>query len=431
MFLQTYGPSIKPTWSTFLESLPGMNFKWFLAYRYFRPGKTGNSFLSFIKIMAVTGVMVGSAGLLIALSIVHGFKSVIQEKILGYGSHISVMTFTEEPLFRSDTLVTFLIQHPDIEASQAVVTAQGMVQTRDFVEGTYIKGVDSSGDLSDIRRYIRDGVYDLGLDEEGLPGAVIGARLARNLNASVGSILTVYAIRGMPSPLNMPRIRQFHLSGIYHTGIDQFDDVLMLIDRRYARELFEMEHPLANHVELRIRDLDLIEQVTADLDLLLPFPYYTETIYERYRSIFAWINLQEQTIPFVIAVMIIVAAFNLIGTVLIMVLERTRDIGILKTMGANDKSIRSIFLTEGLIIGAAGLVLGILLSLAFFFIQDTWQVIPLPEESYYMSSAPVAPRFTDFILVTLVTLTLCTLASWLPARVAARLNPLSVISFGR
>lgn len=408
-----------------------MNFKWFLAYRYFRGRTTGSAFLSFIKIMAVAGVAIGSAGLLIALSIVHGFSSVIQEKILGYGTHISISTYADDPLYRSDTLAVYLQDIPGVDDSQAVIYSQGMVQTRDFAEGTFIKGVDRDGDLSNIRQYIRDGEYHLGPNEEGLPGAVIGARLARNLDASPGSVITAYAIRGMPTPLNLPQIQQFHVSGIYHTGIDQFDDVLMLVDVDYARGLFEMPPPRATQVDLRVADLDEIENVSALLSDRLPFPYYTETIYERYRSIFAWINLQEQTIPFVIAVMIIVAAFNLIGTVLIMVLERTRDIGILKTMGANDKSVRSIFLIEGIIVGIAGLLIGIFLSLAFYVIQDTWQVIPLPEESYYMTAAPVQPRWFDFVLVSTITLILCALASWLPARVAASLNPLSVISYGR
>lgn len=408
-----------------------MNFKWFLAYRYFRGRSQGSAFLSFIKIMAVAGVAIGSAGLLIALSIVHGFSSVIQEKILGYGTHISVSTFADDPLYRSDTLAVYLNDIPGIDKSQPVIYSQGMVQTRDFAEGSFIKGVDREGDLSNIRQYIRDGEYYLGPNDEGLPGAVIGARMARNLDASPGSVLTAYAIRGMPTPLNLPQIQQFHVSGIYHTGIDQFDDVLVLIDRDYARQLFEMPSPRATQVELRVSNLEDIDKVSALLEDRLPFPYYNETIYERYRSIFAWINLQEQTIPFVIAVMIIVAAFNLIGTVLIMVLERTRDIGILKTMGANDKSVRSIFLIEGLIVGIAGLMIGIFLSLAFYVIQDTWQVIPLPEESYYMSSAPVEPRWFDFLIVSTITLFLCALASWLPARVAARLNPLAVISYGR
>lgn len=408
-----------------------MKFEWFLALRYFRGKRQSSSFLSFIKIMAITGVAIGAAGLLISLAIVHGFKSVIQEKILGYGNHITVQTYTDRPLYRADTLVTFLKDVPEIEDAQAVILGQGMVQTKDFVEGVLIKGTAPEGDLSNLRMYITEGEYSYTPNDRNLPGVVIGHGLARNLNASVGSTVTTYAVQGIPSPLNMPAIRQFHVAGIYQTGIDQFDADLLLMDREHARFLFDIVAPMAHQVDISVLDLNSIREVHAYLSAELPFPYYPETIYQRYNSIFAWINLQEQTIPFVIAVMVIVAAFNLIGTVLMMILERTKDIGILKTMGASDKKVRMIFLAEGLLVGIIGLTTGILLSLLFYWIQGTYQIIPLPEESYYMSSAPVEPHLSDFLIVSAVTLFLCALASWVPARVAAKLNPLKVISFGR
>ncbi|MEX1123178.1 MAG: ABC transporter permease [Balneolales bacterium] len=381
--------------------------------------------------MAITGVAVGVAGLLIALSIVHGFKSVIQEKILGFGNHITVMTYTDAPLYRADTAMTKLADIPDIEDIQEVIYDQAMVQTRDNVEGSFVKGVSPEGDLSQIREYVNRGEYNFSENENGLPGVVIGSRLARNLNAEIGSVLTTYTIQGIPSPVNMPEIIQFHIAGIYQTGVDMFDDLLVLMERDYARALFDTAPPRANQIDIQVNDLDQLSEVDQRINEALPFPYYTETIFQRYSSIFAWINLQEQTIPFVIAVMIIVAAFNLIGTILMMVLERTRDIGILKTMGANSKSIRSIFLMEGLIVGFAGLIIGIGLSLLFYWLQATWQIIPLPEETYYMNAAPVEPHLFDFVLVSAITMILCALASWIPARVAARMNPLSVITYGR
>ncbi|MEX2404219.1 MAG: ABC transporter permease, partial [Balneolales bacterium] len=390
-----------------------------------------SSFLSFIKVMAITGVAVGVAGLLIALSIVHGFKSVIQEKILGFGNHISVMTYTEDPLYRADTVMTKLEDIPDIADLQEAIYGQAMVQTSEYVEGSFVKGVSPEGDLSDIHQYVNEGKYDFDENEEGLPGVVIGSRLARNLNASIGSVLTTYTIQGIPSPVNMPEIIQFHIAGIYQTGVDMFDDLLVLMERDYARALFNIAPPKASQIDIQVGNLDQIDEVDERINDALPFPYYTETIYQQYSNIFAWINLQEQTIPFVIAVMIIVAAFNLIGTILMMVLERTKDIGILKTMGADNKSIRSIFMMEGLIVGLTGLIIGIGLSLLFYWLQATWQIIPLPEETYYMSAAPVEPHMFDFVIVSAITMLLCTLASWIPARVAAKMNPLSVITFGR
>nr|NIT56166.1 ABC transporter permease [Fodinibius sp.]NIV11164.1 FtsX-like permease family protein [Fodinibius sp.]NIY24749.1 FtsX-like permease family protein [Fodinibius sp.] len=226
-------------------------------------------------------------------------------------------------------------------------------------------------------------------------------------------------------------IEQFRLSGIYQTGIGQFDDVLALAARPYVQKFFLKSPNEASAIEISLKNKSQIEAFGEKLDSELSYPYFSETIYERYSNIFAWVDLQEQTIPFVIAVMIIVAAFNLIGTVLMMVLERTRDIGILKTIGASDKSIRGIFLLEGLFVAVVGLIIGISLSLAFAWLQSTYHIIPLSEQNYYMAYAPVEPHMLDFVLVTGVTLFLCALASWLPARIAAKTDPLKVIAYGR
>lgn len=408
-----------------------MNFEWYLALRYFKGKRKGSRFLSFIKTMAITGVAVGSAGLLIALSVVHGFKSVIDNKVLGFAPHISVTTFSDDPIYRADTLLPDIKKYPEIAQAQAVVDGQAMLQSPDEVTGAQFKGVDESGDVTDIRNYISKGKYDLSTDSTGLPGIVIGADLAKTLGAKINSVLTAYTMEGMPSPLSSPEIKQFRLTGIYETGVGQFDDILALVARPYAQQLFEMPENNASAIEIRLKDQSKIKSFDRRLADNLQFPYFTKTIYDRYGNIFAWVDLQEQTIPFVISVMIIVAAFNLIGTILMMVLERTRDIGILKTMGAEDKSIRWIFLLEGFFVAVVGLLIGISLSLLFAWLQSTYHIIPLSEQNYYMAYAPVEPHMMDFGIVAIVTLILCALASWLPARIASKTDPLKVIAYGR
>lgn len=408
-----------------------MNFEWYLALRYFKGKRKDSRFLSFIKVMAIAGVAIGSAGLLIALSIVHGFKSTIDNKVLGFAPHITISTFTDDPLYRSDTLVTHVKGFDEVERVQAVVTGQAMIQSSEEVTGIFIKGVDPAGDVTDLRQYINQGTYDLSTDSTGIPGIILGEQLANTLKADLGTVLTSYTIDGVPSPLNSPEIQQFRLQGIYETGIDRFDDIFGLVDRKYAQELFQIPGVHASAVEMRLKDNSIIQAFDQRFSSRLPFPYYTESIYDRYGNIFAWVDLQEQTIPFVISVMIIVAAFNLIGTILMMVLERTRDIGILKTIGAHSKRVRSIFLLEGLFVAGMGLAIGIALSLIFAWLQSTYHLIPLSEQNYYMSYAPVEPHMLDFVIVTVVTVVLCALASWLPARIASRMDPLQVIAYGR
>lgn len=408
-----------------------MKFTWYIALTYFRGRKRTSRFLSFIKIMAIAGVAIGSAGLLIALSIVHGFKSTINDKIVGFAPHITVHSFTGQPLQRTDTLETYLLSFDGVESVQSVFTGQVMIQSARDVSGTLIKGVPLPGDITNLDSYITKGVYNLDIQESGLPGLILGAELANTIGAEIGSRVTTYAIDGLPSPFNTPEIQQFTLTGIYQTGIDRFDDNYAVAEVSAVGNLFDQSRTEGSSIEVNVHDSDKIDQVYQDIRDKTKFPIVTESIYQRFRNIFAWVDLQEETIPLVIGVMIIVAAFNLIGTVLMMVLERIKDIGILKTMGAKSRSIRKIFILEGVFVAVTGLAIGIFISLSFYWAQLNYGIIPLSEENYYMDTAPVEPHLLDFILVALITLILCGLASWIPARIAAKTDPVNVLSFGK
>lgn len=408
-----------------------MNFSWYIAGKYFKGTKRESRFLSFIKIMAIGGVAIGSAGLLIALSIVHGFKSTINEKIVGFAPHITVNSYINDTIIRADTLETFLVNIPNVSNAQSVMTGQVMIQSARDVSGSVLKGVPESGDVTNLRDYIHLGKYDLTLQDNGLRGIILGASLANTIGATIGSRVTVYVIDGLPSPFNTPEIQQFTLTGIYQTGLARFDDNFALTEIGSVQQLFNVPPRQASLIEVIVSDPNQIAETYQNILESIQFPYDAESIYQRYRNIFAWVDLQEETIPLVIGVMIIVAAFNLIGTVLMMVLERVKDIGILKTIGAKDKVIRRIFLLEGLYVALSGLILGIAISLLFYWLQVNYGIIPLSEENYYMSTAPVEPHYFDFIIVSVVTIILCALASWLPARIAAKTDPVKVLSFGK
>ena len=409
-----------------------MKFTWYIAGRYFRGKNRDSRFLSFIKFMAIAGVAIGSAGLLIALSIVHGFKSTINEKIVGFAPHVTVSTFMPDQMQRADTLQTFISDFPGVANAQPAAIGEVMIQSVRDISGTVIKGVNPvDGDVTRLQDYLIAGTYTFEENENGLPGIILGSSLVREIGAEIGDRVTAYALDGLPTPFNTPEIQQFHLTAIYQTGIDRFDDNFAITDIRAVRNLFGMTANQASAIEINVANINEIEAVYSQIRDGTQFPYITESIYQRYRNIFAWVDLQEETIPLVIGVMIIVAAFNLIGTVLMMVLERVRDIGILKTMGAKSKAIRRIFLIEGLYVAVTGLIIGITISLLFYWLQVQYQLIPLSEENYYMSTAPVEPHMIDFVIVGGITIVLCTLASWLPARYAAKTDPVNVLNFGK
>lgn len=408
-----------------------MKFTWYIAAKYFRGRNRSSRFLSFIKIMAIGGVAIGSAGLLISLSIAHGFKSTINDKIVGFAPHITIHSFNESSIQRADTLVTYIAALPGVSEVQPVVTGQIMIQASGDVSGAMIKGVAAEGDITELHTYMDRGEYQLRETEAGLPGIIIGNTLARHLDAEIGSRITVYALNGLPTPFNTPEIIQFTLTGIYQTGMAGFDDNFALVENTHVRRLFGMSPRHATLLEIKSADRDGIDRLHGEIQQLAQFPLITESIYQRYANIFAWVNLQEETIPLVIGIMIIVAAFNLIGTVLMMVLERISDIAILKTMGAKNREIRQIFILEGFYVAFTGLLLGIGISLIFYWLQTSFGIIPLSEENYYMSTAPVEPHLLDFAIVSVVTLLLCVVASWLPARTAANTDPVDVLSFGK
>ncbi|MEX0593934.1 MAG: FtsX-like permease family protein [Balneolaceae bacterium] len=401
-----------------------------LARRYFKGKRQGSRFLSFVKIIAIGGIAVGAAGLLISLSIVHGFKAAIEEKVHGFAPDITVQSTATGSLSQADTLSQHLLGMDDILRATPVVSGEVMIQSRSDISGTLLKGVQpDNGDVTDLRSYIREGAYQLQQGDRELPPILLGQPLARSLRAEIGDRITLFTVDGIPGPLHSPEIVQFELTGIYETGIERFDGAFALAPIDPVRRLFRMESHHATAVELKTVDPDRIEDVRQRLDRELPFPLLAESIFQQHRNIFAWIDLQEQTIPLVISVMVIIAAFNLIGTLLIMVLERTRDIGILKTMGARNRVIRRIFMLEGLMVALAGLALGIGIAVLFNWIQATWQVIPLSQQNYYMTHAPVEPHMIDFLIVSVVTLALSLIASWFPARVASRTDPIRVLSF--
>lgn len=350
---------------------------------------------------------------------------------MGFAPHITVHSFNENTLQRSDTLVTYIEQIPGVSEVQPVVTGQIMIQASGDVSGAMIKGVAAEGDITELHTYISRGEYSLRETETGLPGIIIGNTLAGHLGAEIGSRLTVYALDGLPTPFNTPEIVQFTLTGIYQTGMAGFDDNFALVENTHVRRLFELPPDHATLLEIKSSDPDQIRQLYQDIQLEAQFPLVTESIYQRYANIFAWVNLQEETIPLVIGIMVIVAAFNLIGTVLMMVLERISDIAILKTMGAKSRDIRQIFILEGFYVAFTGLLLGVGISLLFYWLQTNFGIIPLSEENYYMSTAPVEPHLFDFVIVSIVTLVLCVVASWLPARTAANTDPVDVLSFGK
>lgn len=390
--------------------------------------------MRFITYVAVGGVAVGVAALLLALSIVRGFSREIEAKIVGFGAHVQVESFQDAPLADAARMQREIAEMDAVTHVAPVVTEFALLRrSANEIDGVALWGTDS------LPAYLADqltaGTGTFAPDSSGQTGLVIGETLAALLNARVGDRVTVFSMRstGGAGVLGgqgiRPRVKQFHIAGIYETALANFDEVHVFTDIGVARELLQYGPDQVTRLDLTLHDVEQAQAVALEVEEAYGFPVMARTIYQVFRGLFAWVNLQEAIIPVVISVMILVAAFNIVGTLLMIILEKTREVGVMASMGASRRLLRRLFLWLGLLIGAVGTVLGLGIAFGLAVLQQRYAIIPLPEEAYYMDTAPIALNPLDFVLVGVIALILCALAAYIPARFASRIEPLKVIRF--
>jgi len=226
----------------------------------------------------------------------------------------------------------------------------------------------------------------------------------------------------------MPKIFQFTISGIYETGMSEYDDINIYISLKAAQSLFDFGNSVTGY-HLKIDDPQKATEVSIDVMRVMGYPFYARTVFQIYRNFFNWIELQKKPIPIILSLIIAVATFNIIGTLLMVVMEKTHEIGVLKAIGANSKSIRKIFIMEGLFIGMVGTLLGNLLAFGLCFSQQYFKYFSLPAGIYYMDTVPIFMQWERFALVSIISLLLCFLSTLIPAYVASKLNPINSIRF--
>jgi len=394
--------------------------------------------LRFITYVAIGGVAVGVAALLLALSIVRGFSREIEAKIVGFGAHVQVENLQDAPLDQAGRMQRDIAEMEGVVHVAPVVTEFALLRrSSSEIEGVALWGTDA------LPPYLADhllaGTASFAPDTSGRAGLVLGATLARQLDVEPGDRVTVFSMRnrgggnaGTGTALTgRPRAKQFTVVGIYETALANFDEIYAFTSVEVARELLEYDPDQVTRLDLTLREVgpQQADAVALAVEEAYGFPVMARTIYQVFRGLFAWVNLQETIIPVVISVMIVVAAFNIVGTLLMIILEKTREIGVMASMGASRHVLRRLFLWLGLLIGTVGTGLGLGIALVLALLQQRYDLIPLPEEAYYMDTAPIELNPVDFVLVGSIALLLCVLSAYIPARFASRIEPLKVIRF--
>ncbi len=275
---------------------------------------------------------------------------------------------------------------------------------------------------------ITNGSFLLNDDDE--KTIVIGKKLADKLFVKVGDKLTVFSLKNdqIPSPENLPNIDKFEVAGIFESGMAKYDDSYAYVSLKSAQELFGIGNNITGY-DIKLGNISKIDSLTRHLGKQLRYPHSVRSIYQVHRNIFTWIELQKEPIPIVLALIILVAVFNIIGTLLMIVLEKTNAVGTLKSLGAKRRQVVFVFLLQGIVLAIAGIIFGNILAVILMEIQLKFNVITLPSSVYFMSTVPLMLSFNIILLVSLVTFLLCISASVIPAVIASKIKPLDSLRF--
>lgn len=404
-----------------------MDYKYFISKRYLF-SKKDSKFVSFITYISILGISLGVATLIIAVSILNGFEKEIREKVSGLVSHIQISSFKTEGLSDYQNTINIVKENiPGVKSIAPFIQKEAVIRFKGTIEGIMLKGIDGNTDLSSGRTKIIAGSQNLNPIDSTFSRLIIGDKLATKLGIKIDDKVIVFGLKGIPSPVNQPKIKQFKISGIYESGLREYDDLLIYTDIATTQKLFNMDS-LVTAVELSINDSEKINETTEQIRNLLRYPHYTRSLYQLYRELFTWVALQKAPTPIILGLIIIVASFNIIGTLLMLVLEKTQSIGILKSIGCKNIDIMKIFIIDGMIIGVLGIIIGNIIGIGLSLLELHFKFFKLPEQ-YYMKNVPILLKPELIILISAITVVLIFLATIIPAYIASRFDPVKSIRF--
>ena len=407
-----------------------MSYEYFIAKRYLR-AKRQTGFISLITYISIGGVTIGVAALIIVLSVMNGFESEVRDRIIGADAHIRVQTFHNKGVENWEDIKAQIEEIPHITGISPYILEKGMIRCGNETEGVIIRGIDPTTvtEVSDLPDNMVYGKLDLGVPADGtLPGIVLGKYLADRLIAIRGDTILVFSAAGFTSTLSQPLVKVFQLAGIFETGLFEFDDTIAYISIESAQKLFRMGNKV-HGLEIKLDDMWAAQDVKNVIETTLGYPYYTRTWIEMRRNLFSWMKVEKWVWFILLSLIIMVAAFNVISTLIMVVLEKKKEIGILKSMGATAKGISKIFTIQGLIVGVIGAVFGTILGWVICYIQIKYKIFSLPSDIYFLDWLPVRMQWFDFVAIDVVAILLSYLAAVYPAKKASKLSPVEAIRY--
>jgi lipoprotein-releasing system permease protein len=387
------------------------------------------SFASLIIKLAWIGVGLSVAVMIIAVAIVKGYKSEITEKVIGFGGHIEIHStgtsgnFDYVQFNDSDLIKKKILALENVLTISPVISRPGIIKADEDMEGIVFKGVDSQYDFDFLSKSILKGRIPLEIDSSGKREIIVSKIIANKLKIDTGDVVRIYFIN---DPV---RVIPCNVVGIYETGIEETDMLFVIGSIVEMQRIFANKEKQITHYEVKTKDFNKVALTGQLVNQNIPLELNSETLVQLNPQIFDWLGYLDQNIGIILTLMIVVACINMITALLILIIERTNMIGVLKALGSRNSLIRGVFLKHTFFILVLGLLFGNIIGLGLAWFQNHFKFITLSQETYYLSYVPIQIEWTKIALINLGTIAICMISLWLPVRMINKIDPVKAIKF--
>ena len=406
-----------------------MNYELFIAKKIVLRSSKKNSISKPIVRIAIAGIALGMTVMIVAIAVVTGFKKEIQDKVIGFGGHIQITNYDSnssyevKPVEKKQSFYPALNKLSGVKHIQVFATKAGIIKTENDIEGIVLKGIGSDFDWGFFQNKIIEGGGFTVIDSVKNNDIIISKYTSRKLKLKVGDNLIFYFIQ------DPPRMRKLTVSGIYETGLEDFDKTYALCDIAHIQKLNDWSENQVGGFEVLLNDFNSMDKIGKEIYANIGYNLNAKTIKEIHPQIFDWLGLQDINVEIIIILMILVAGINMVSALLIVILERTNMIGIIKAMGAKNWSVRKIFLYVAVYLISIGVIIGNIIGITLCILQRYYGIMKLDQESYYVSVVPIHFSIPDLLLLNLGTIVTCVSILIIPSYIITKINPIKAIRF--
>ena len=407
-----------------------MSFELFVALRYLF-SRRKQTFIYIISIMSILGVAIGVGALVVVLGVYNGLTTDMRDKILGANAHAIVMSYVPSAFENRSDLLDRVRSVKGVTGATPFIYTEVMLSAGGGVKGVVLRGIDpqSAPAVLSMLRQMRTGTA-ADLEREGTPGLIIGEELAKRLGLGMGSRVNLLSPSGQKTTSGYaPRVRPFEVVGIFKTGMFEYDSSLGFVTLGAARDVLGLPENYLSGVELTVDDVYKADKISTLVSTELGSPFYVRSWMEMNANLFAALKLEKIGMFILLAMVVLIGSFSIVTTLVMLVMEKTRDIAIMMSMGATSSMIRRIFMFQGTIIGVIGTLLGYALGLSLGWLLKRYQFIKLPENVYTLDHLPIIISLSDVLIIGASAMLLCFLATLYPARQASRLQPAEALRY--